>query len=206
MSKGLECDQLVTNENRTFCMRLNCRRGLVTIAVMINIVTLWSGTYPDQASAQVPRIQGQGTAASGMGNAFSAQADDPSAMHYNPAGMTQLSGVQFMAGLLFAGGTTNFTSSNPPTAGVNATGDRNGSLAWPPPGHTYLTANLKDLGVTALGDLTVGIGVTVPFGSLTRWPDDGPFRNTVTFNTLPLLDIKPTVAYQLTNDLSVGLG
>jgi long-chain fatty acid transport protein len=27
--------------------------------------------------AQVPRIQGQGTAASGMGNAFSAQADDP---------------------------------------------------------------------------------------------------------------------------------
>lgn len=206
MSKGLECDQLVTNENRTFCMRLNCRRGLVTIALMIGIVFSWFGTYPDQASAQVPRIQGQGTAASGMGNAFSAQADDPSAMHYNPAGMTQLSGVQFMAGLLFAGGTTNFTSSNPPTAGVNATGDRNGSLAWPPPGHTYLTANLKDLGVTALGDLTVGIGVTVPFGSLTRWPDDGPFRNTVTFNTLPLLDIKPTVAYQLTNDLSVGLG
>ena len=152
--------------------------------------------------AQVPRIQGQGTAASGMGNAFSAQADDPSALHYNPAGMTQLRGVEFMTGALLSGGTTTFTS---PT-GVNATGDRDGSLAWPPPTHLYLTANLKDLGIRAFGDLTAGIGVTVPFGSVTRWPNDGPFRTATTFNTLPLLDIKPTVAYRLTNDLSIGLG
>ena len=40
---------------------------------------------------------------------------------------------------------------------MTATGDRNGSVAWPPPGHLYITANLKDLGVTALGDLTAGI-------------------------------------------------
>jgi long-chain fatty acid transport protein len=152
--------------------------------------------------AQVPRIQGQGTAASGMGNAFSAQADDPSTLHYNPAGMTQLRGVEFMTGALLSGGTTTFTS---PT-GVTATGDRDGSLAWPPPTHLYLTANLKDLGIRAFGDLTAGIGVTVPFGSVTRWPNDGPFRTATTFNTLPLLDIKPTVAYRLTNDLSIGLG
>ena len=152
--------------------------------------------------AQVPRIQGQGTAASGMGNAFSAQADDPSALHYNPAGMTQLRGVEFMTGALISGGTTTFTS---PT-GVTATGDRDGSLAWPPPTHLYLTANLKDLGIRAFGDLTAGIGMTVPFGSVTRRPNDGPFRTATTFNTLPLLDIKPTVAYRLTNDLSIGLG
>ena len=75
------------------------------------------------ASAQVPRIQGQGAAASAMSNAFSAQADDPSALHYNPAGMTQLQGMQFMVGALASGGSTNFTS---PT-GVTARGDRNGS-------------------------------------------------------------------------------
>ncbi len=154
------------------------------------------------ALAQVPRIQGQGTAASAQGNAFAAQADDPSALHYNPAGMTQLRGVQIMAGGLLSGGTTHFTG----TTGGNATGDRNGSLAWPPPAHTYITANLKDLGITALGDLTAGVGLTVPFGSMTRWPDDGPFRNTTTFNTLPLLDIKPTLAYKVTDDLSIGLG
>lgn len=164
------------------------------------LVAWWAAT--DSVWAQVPRIQGQGTAASGMGNAFAAQADDPSALHYNPAGMTQLQGVQVMAGGLLSGGTTTFMS---PT-GVTATGDRNGGLAWPPPGHTYIVANLKDLGLTSLGDVTAGVGVIVPFGSLTRWPDDGPFRFVTTFTTLPLLDIKPTIAYRVTRDLSVGVG
>jgi long-chain fatty acid transport protein len=157
---------------------------------------------PSPGFAQVPRIQGQGTAASGMGNAFAAQADDPSALHYNPAGMTQLHGMQVLIGGLLSGGTTNFTG---PT-GVTATGDRGGSLAWPPPAHVYIVANLKDVGVTAFGDLIAGIGVTVPFGSMTRWPDNGPFRFVTTFNTLPLLDIKPTVAYPVTRNLSIGLG
>ncbi len=152
--------------------------------------------------AQVPRIQGQGTAASGMGNAFSAQADDPSAVHYNPAGMTQLSGVQLMFGGLLSGGTTSFVG---PT-GVTATGDRNGSVAWPPPVHAYLVASLKDLGLPRLEHVTAGIGLTVPFGSMTRWPENSPFRFVTTFNTLPLLDVKPTVAYRLTRDVSIGAG
>ncbi len=165
-------------------------------------ITLCVVYMSEMALAQVPRIQGQGAAASGMSNAFAAQADDPSALHYNPAGMTQLRGVQLMAGALASGGTTNFTSSS----GVTATGDRNGSLAWPPPTHTYIVANLKDLGITALGNLSAGIGLTVPFGSLTRWPNDGPFRTATTFNALPLLDIKPTLAYKVTENLSLGLG
>jgi long-chain fatty acid transport protein len=156
----------------------------------------------ETARAQTPRLQTQGAAAAGMGNAFMAQADDPSAMHYNPAGMTQLRGVQNMFGTSLVGGTTEFTS---PT-GQTATGDRNGSIAWPPPGHVYITANLNDLGVTALGDLTVGIGLNNPFGSLTRYPNDGPFRTAVTFTTLPLLDIKPTLAYKVNDYLSLGLG
>ena len=169
--------------------------------VLLLVGLCWVGLQWE-ASAQVPRIQGQGTAASAMSNAYAAQADDPSAVHYNPAGMTQLQGVQVMAGALISGGSTNFTS----LTGVNARGDRNGSAAWPPPGHTFITANLKDLGVTALGDLTVGIGLTVPFGSLTRWPNDGPFRTATTFSALPLLDIKPALAYKATENLSLGLG
>ena len=166
------------------------------------MIGLCLACLPGMASAQVPRIQGQGSAASAMSNAFAAQANDPSALHYNPAGMTQLQGLQFMAGALISGGSTDFTS---PT-GVTARGDRNGSAAWPPPAHTFITANLKDLGLTALGDLSAGIGLTVPFGSLTRWPNDGPFRTATTFSTLPLLDIKPTLAYKAMENLSLGLG
>lgn len=168
----------------------------------IYMITLSLAGIPGMASAQVPRIQGQGATASAMSNAFAAQADDPSALHYNPAGMTQLQGLQFMAGALASGGSTNFTS----LTGITARGDRNGIVAWPPPGHTYVTANLKDLGVTTLGDLSAGIGLTVPFGSMTRWPNDGPFKTATTFSTLPLLDIKPTIAYKVTENLSLGLG
>lgn len=155
-----------------------------------------------EAHAQTPRLQGQSAAAAAMGNAFVAQADDPSALHYNPAGMTQLHGFQTLFGTSLIGGVTQFTG---PT-GTQVTGDRNGSLAWPPPGHVYLTANLKDLGFSALGNLTAGIGFNNPFGSLTRYPIDGPFRSALTFTTLPLLDIKPTIAYKLNDQLSFGLG
>jgi len=179
------------------------RRSIVSMwmrgMVMMGLCWAWC---PWLSSAQVPRIQGQGTAASGMGNAFSAQADDPSALHYNPAGMTQLQGIQFMAGALISGGSTDFSG----LTGATARGDRNGSIAWPPPGHTFITANVKDLGLTSLGDLTAGIGITVPFGSLTRWPNDGPFRSATTFSTLPLLDIKTAMAYKVTENLSLGLG
>lgn len=202
MRPRMVCHQAVSEENRTFARRERRRLRFVRIAMFVGLLCCWWAGNGVTASAQAPRIQGQGTAASAMGNAFAAQADDASAVHYNPAGMTQLHGVQVMAGALISGGTTNFTG----LTGVTAKGDRNGSAAWPPPGHTYITANLKDIGFTALGDLSAGVGVTVPFGSLNRWPTDGPFRTATTFNTLPLLDIKPTLAYQLTRDLSIGLG
>ena len=69
--------------------------------LLILLSTTWCSS---PTLAQVPRIQGQGAAASGMGNAFAAQADNPSALHYNPAGMTQLRGVQIMAGGLLSAG------------------------------------------------------------------------------------------------------
>nr|WP_086425614.1 outer membrane protein transport protein [Nitrospira cf. moscoviensis SBR1015] len=167
---------------------------LLTLTVIVGI------TAP--VSAQVPRVYGQGSAASGMGNAFAAQADNPSALHYNPAGMTQLRGVQLMGGLSLVGGVTDFRSP----AGVTTTGDHDGTVAWPGPGHGYLTANLQDLGVSSLGNVTVGIGITTPFGSVMRWPDNSPLRTITTFTALPLFDIKPTIAYQVTQDLSIGVG
>ena len=182
----------------SFGTRENHHRTVLCIVMMVLVLLC----LVEQGNAQTPRIQGQGSAASGMGNAFTAQADDPSALHYNPAGMTQLRGVQFMSGALFVGGSTNYTS---PT-GVTTVGNRDGSVAWPPPTHFYLIANLKDLGLNALGDLTAGVGVTVPFGSLTQYLSNAPFSQTVVFNTLPLMDIKPTIAYKINDQLSVGLG
>lgn len=173
--------------------------GVVTLAILAVFVGVYAAS---PVLAQVPRIYGQDAAASGMGNAFAAQADNPSALHYNPAGMTQLRGVQAMAGGTFVGGTSEFRSP----AGLSVVGDRDGVIAWPGPGHGYLTANLQDLGVSSLSKLTIGVGITTPFGSVMRWPETGPFRGITTFSALPLFDIKPTFAYQLSPDFSIGAG
>lgn len=65
--------------------------GLVIAVAFISVgaVSVWAvGFYnPDQ-----------GSAATAQGQAFTAQADDPSAIFYNPAGLTQLDGTHTSAG------------------------------------------------------------------------------------------------------------
>lgn len=160
------------------------------------------GTLPVHAASF--RILDQGAAAAGQSDAFTAQADDPSAIYYNPAGMTQLRRVQAYFGTSLIGGSTSFRNA----AGQTARGDFNGSVAYPPPSNIYITANLKDLGVSApvLSEMAVGIGLNFPFGLIYRWPTDGPFSTATTGAALPLLDIKPTIAYKVHDRLSVGLG
>src|SRR5207237_216775 len=146
------------------------------------------GTVPVHAASF--RILDQGAAAAGQSDAFTAQADDPSAIYYNPAGMTQLRRVQAYLGTSLIGGSTSFRNA----AGQTARGDFNGSVAYPPPSNIYITANLKDLGVSApvLSDIAVGIGLNFPFGLIYRWPNNGPFSTAITGAALPLLDVKPT--------------
>jgi long-chain fatty acid transport protein len=157
---------------------------------------------PSLGHAQALRFQPQGAVAAGQGNAFAAQADDASAIHYNPAGLSQVDGVQVITGTALVGGSIKFNS---PT-GIDSRGDFGGSVALPPPSHSYVSANLGALGWDSLSNVTVGLGLTSPFGLNTRYPLDGPFNTVVTTAALPLLDIKPTVAYKLNDQLAIGVG
>src|SRR6476660_5246458 len=157
---------------------------------------------PPLGHAQGVRFQPQGATAAGQGNAFSAQADDPSAIHYNPAGLTQVDGIQVLSGTTLVGGSVKFTS---PT-GIDSRGDFGGSVALPPPSYSYVSANLGALGWNSLSNVTVGLGLTSPFGLNTRYPMDGPFSSAVTSAALPLIDIKPTVAYKINDQLAIGVG
>ncbi len=148
------------------------------------------------------RIYDQAAAAAGQADAFTAQADDASAVYYNPAGMTQIRGLQFMAGTTLIGGSTHFRNA----AGTSTRGDFGDSVAVPPPSNFYLTANLKDLGVTGLGDLSAGLAVLSPFGTLYQYPSNGPFATAVTKAALEIIDVKPTLAYKVNERLSIGAG
>ncbi len=150
---------------------------------------------------QALRFQPQGAAAAGQGNAFAAQADDPSAIQYNPAGLTQLHGIQAVFGIALMGGSIKTKS----ISGVDSRGDFGGSVSFPPPGHTYLSANLAALGVPRLSAITIGLGMNSPFGLRTRFPIDGPFNTAVTSAELPLIAVKPTIAYKISEQLSIGV-
>lgn len=156
---------------------------------------------PSNTFAQAIRFQPQGAAANGQGNAFAAQADDASAIHFNPAGLTQVEGVQSIVGSTLMGGSIKYKSP----AGGDTRGDFGGSIISPPPSHFYMSANLGALGASTFSPVTVGIGLTSPFGSNTRYPVDGPFNSSVTYSTLPLIDIKPTVAFKLHDQLAIGV-
>lgn len=148
------------------------------------------------------RILDQGASATGQGAAFAAQADDPSAIHYNPAGMSQLEGIQFSAGTLLIGGNVQFKSALGPTVH----GDLGGAIANPPPSTFFLTANLTALGLNNLPNWTVGIGVTSPFALKVSYPNNSLISPILTSAALPLIDIKPTLAYKFNDYLSVGGG
>jgi long-chain fatty acid transport protein len=156
--------------------------------------------YPQLGHAQGVRFQPQGATAAGQGNAFSAQADDPSAIHYNPAGLSQVNGIQVLSGTTLVGGSVKYTS---PT-GVDSRGDFGGTIANPPPSYSYVSANLGSLGWNSLSNVTVGLGVNSPFGLNIRYPVDGPFNTVVTSAALPLIAIKPTLAYKLNDQLAFG--
>ena len=165
-------------------------------------LVVWLLFQHSEAFPQAIRFQPQGAAAAGQGNAFSAQADDPSAIHYNPAGLSQVNGIQVLTGTTLVGGSIKFNSP----AGIDSRGDFGGSIATPPPSYSYVSANLGSFGWNSLSNVTVGLGLTSPFGLNARYPVDGPFNTAVTSAALPLIDIKPTVAYKLNDQLALGVG
>ena len=167
-------------------------------AMMVSGVLL---LYPVAMYAQALRFQPQGAAAAGQGNAFAAQADDASAVQYNPAGLTQVAGIQGVFGLALLGGSIKAKSSS----AVDVRGDYGGSVSFPPSGHTYVSANLGALGASRFSAMTIGLGLTSPFGLRMRYPLDGPFKTAVTSAELPLIAIKPTLAYKISDALSVGV-
>ncbi len=178
-------------------LRVSLRRIFLTIVIILIMVVA-----PMAAYGAAFRILDQSASATGQGTAFSAQADDASAVYFNPAGMTQLRGVQFSIGTLLLGANTTFHSAN----GTKTEGDFGGIISTPLPSHLFITAHLGDLGSELFRNWTIGLGLTSPFGISVEYPDS----STLTFLTkkvsLPLLDIKPTVGLKVNDYISIGGG
>src|SRR5258705_13037985 len=84
------------------------------------------------------------------GDAFAATADNPSAIYYNPAGITQLEGLQARAGLYLISADTDYTSPS----GAKAHTDR--TIQAVP--QLYYVNSLQSL------PISLGFGVYAPYG------------------------------------------
>lgn len=131
-----------------------------------------------------------GARALGMGNAFAAEASDISAITFNPAGLTQLKATEFSLGTTMQLSSTEYTSSS----GVNdKTKDQ-----------TFYTPNLYFY--TPTKNMGIGLGVTSPFGLGIEWSDISPLRFVSTKSKLDVVNINPTLSFEINSVFSVGIG
>jgi long-chain fatty acid transport protein len=139
----------------------------------------------------------QGSKAMGMAGAFTAQADDPSAMYHNPAGLAFQKERDFSVGFTWIRGTeADYQSGATGFPGPGISGEQETLSEFPP--HAYW---VEPLG----GAVTFGLGVNSPFGLVTEWPEDFPGRFVSRKAALRALDVNTVIAWQAGNlGLAVG--
>jgi long-chain fatty acid transport protein len=138
------------------------------------------------------QLNEHGARAMGMGGAFTAVADDPSAMYFNGAGLTQLSGWNFMAG-------TSFIAPNSEFRGIFP-----GVTSYKTKAQTFVIPN--GYATYSAGDWAVGLAFNVPFGLGTEWPTDWPGRYLALKTDVRAYTITGEGAYKLMDNLSVSAG
>ncbi|MFQ5512615.1 MAG: OmpP1/FadL family transporter [Candidatus Krumholzibacteriia bacterium] len=153
---------------------------------------------PTTAGAAGFLIFEAGGRALGMGGVMTAQADDPSTIFFNPAGIVKLERTNIYAGtsLIFAG--SEFAGVDP-DPGFGETGST-GTMVFPP-SNLYVTHQLKP-------NVGIGIGVFNPFGLGQEWESPATFSGRHISDDVDLKSfyINPTVAWSPSDRLSLGAG
>jgi len=169
-----------------------------------------------------------GTRAFSLAGAFRGVADDFSAAYWNPAGMTRLNGFQIGVGVVGVRPLATLTPKNltPDVFNPDAT---LGGLYGLNNGYTIGETSFKEetryipsfaFGYHAEGSsIAYGLSVSVPFGLGTDWnlfnleqvhnygnmsSSDYPILDTV--SEIAILAIQPTIAFEFSEKVSVGVG
>ncbi len=149
---------------------------------------------------------------SGLGNAYAgsaAVADNASTTYFNPAGLTQLDGLQVSTGVSFIrlsfkfkdNGTTLPLGLRAATGGAlvpqgNTGGDAGG---WGVVPNLYLSYKLNER-------VAFGLGIGAPFGLKTEYDNDWMGRFHSRSFDIKTININPSVAFKVDPSFSVGLG
>lgn len=142
--------------------------------------------------------------ASGLGNAFAgsaAVAQDASTVFFNPAGMALLpQGRSFAIGVDAIDPTARFHDRGSVLATGRPAGGEGGdagSLAGVP--HGYFSVSLNP-------DVSVGLGVSAPFGLKTKYSSSWQGRFLAIKSEITTINVNPSVSYRVNDKLSLGAG
>ena len=148
-------------------------------------------------------VNEQGAKATSMANAFAAQADDPTAVYFNPAGIVQLEGTQVTIGASPVIPQAKFESStNDPTFRHTSPGQKTSLddevIVVP---NAYLTQKINDRA-------SFGFGTFSNFGLVTNWPNSWPGRFIPggTYSELATLSVNPVLAFKPHERVSLAAG
>jgi long-chain fatty acid transport protein len=148
--------------------------------------------YPDRLGAVGFRMPHQDPEAIARGDAFAATADNPSAIYYNPAGITQLDGDNIRAGLYVISANTEYTSSS----GVTAKTD----TSLQPVPQLYYVHSFTNAPISA------GLGIYAPYGLSLDWGNNAPFNTVAESGNLLYLCFNPVIAWRVHRTLSIAIG
>lgn len=139
------------------------------------------------------QINEQGAKAMGMGGAFTAQANDPSAIFFNPAGLGFQKGMKVILGTTLIFPSTNFTSPAPY------------SVVTKMKSQIYYLNNFY--GTYGMDNgVAFGLGVYNPFEFGTEWDKDWQGNYFAVKSELQTVFINPSVSYKVNDQLSIAIG
>ncbi len=143
------------------------------------------------------KVSEQSAKAMAMGNAFAAQADDPSALAYNPAGIAFQKGSQFQLGSTtilvpqtYFDGTTRLS----PATSVSERANRDIFIAPT----VYATTSLESI------PLSFGLGINSFHPLAKRWDASSELRDSIQSIAIKPINFQPTVAYRF-DDLKLAV-
>lgn len=146
---------------------------------------------PAAAHAGGFQVYEHGAVATGQVGAFTAQANDPSAIFYNAAGLADQRGLNVLLN-------ATITSGAPEASGLPE-GDHDAGFQIIPVPSAYMSYGIRP-------GLTAGLGAFAQYGLAVDWGDTWSGRFLITDAKLQTLTINPSLAWRPLPWLAVGAG
>lgn len=159
---------------------------MINLTIMLIVLLMSSSAF----SAGF-RLSEQSARANGIGNSFTAVADDASAVWYNPAAITDMEKTQISLGSVMIAPEMEHKNTN-------GTTDKIAKRLHVPP-QIYATHRLNE-------KISLGFGINAPFGLQTNWGTGSNTKSIATLSDIKAFNYNLNTAYKVNDKLSLAAG